>query len=127
MKNILIDSSVWIEYFRGSERALLLNDLIDRNLLCINDLILSELIPFLKQKKQHHLITILNSIHKINLEINWQKIIDYQTTNLKNGINKVGIPDLIIIQNLLDNDLELFTFDNHFVLMQKYLKFKLIS
>jgi len=127
MRNILIDSSVWIEYFRGSEKALLLNDLIDRNLLCINDLILSELIPFLKQKKQHHLINILNSIHKINLEINWQKIIDYQTINLKNGINKVGIPDLIIIQNVLDNNLELFTFDNHFVLMQKYLKFKLMG
>jgi predicted nucleic acid-binding protein len=50
MKNILVDSSVWIEYFRGKKEAAVLDELIDRNQLCINNLILSELIPFLRIK-----------------------------------------------------------------------------
>jgi len=52
-------------------------------------------------------------------------MIDYQILNLKHGINKVGIPDLIIVQNVLKNNLELFSFDAHFKLMQKHFKFKM--
>jgi predicted nucleic acid-binding protein len=48
MRNILIDSSVWIEYFRGSDKSdnSFIEEIIDTNLVCINDLILSELILF---------------------------------------------------------------------------------
>jgi predicted nucleic acid-binding protein len=31
-----------------------------------------------------------------------------QTENLRQGLNKVGIPDLIIAQNAIDHDVELF-------------------
>ena len=44
MKNVLVDSSVWTEYFRGRKEAAALNVLIDKNQWCINHLILSELI-----------------------------------------------------------------------------------
>ncbi len=50
-----------------------------------------------------------------------------QTQNLKNGINKVGIPDLIIAQNVIDNNLELYTFDHHFKLMSTLHGFRLFS
>jgi hypothetical protein len=40
-----------------------------------------------------------------------------QTLNLKKGINKVGISDLIIAQNAIENDLELYAFDKPFTLM----------
>jgi predicted nucleic acid-binding protein len=42
-----------------------------------------------------------------------------QTANLKNGINKVGIPDLIIMQNAQEHSVPLFTLDRHFALMSK--------
>jgi hypothetical protein len=53
MNRVLVDSSVWIDYFRGSinPKILVVGDLIDTNRICINDLILTELIPFLLQKK----------------------------------------------------------------------------
>ncbi len=38
---VLIDSSVWIAYFKGAESALSLNGLIDTNNICVNDLILA--------------------------------------------------------------------------------------
>ena len=114
---VLVDSSVWIEYFKGNESTLPLNELIDNNSLCINDLILSELLPSINQKNEIDLKELLLTITKIELEIDWHQIIAMQTLNLRNGINKVGIADLIIVQNAIKNDLALFAFDKHFILM----------
>jgi predicted nucleic acid-binding protein len=127
MKEILVDSSVWIQYFSGKSDAQILDNLIDKNLICINDLILSELVPFLKQKKQNKIIELLYSIKNIPLIISWDDIINYQYINLKNGINNVGIPDLIILQNVIDNNLELLTFDKHFKLIQNNIKYQLFK
>ncbi len=121
----MIDSSVWIEYFGGNPEVEKLNQLIDRNLICINNLILTELVPFLKHKRQNKLIELLNSVRNIPLIIRWEGLINYQAANLKNGINKVGIPDLIILQNVIDNDLELFSLDKHFSLINTYIEFSL--
>jgi predicted nucleic acid-binding protein len=123
MKNILVDSSVWIEYFRGKKEAAVLDELIDRNQLCVNNLILSELIPFLKIKKEHSLIKILMAIKNMAIKIDWEEIIDFQEINLKNGLNKIGIADLIIVQNVRDNDLHLYSLDKHFELMSKHIEF----
>jgi hypothetical protein len=40
-----------------------------------------------------------------------------QCKNLKAGVSGVGIPDLLIIQNVLQNDLSLFSLDKHFKVM----------
>lgn len=49
---VLVDTSVWIDYFRTGNKSAELDDLIDENVIVINDLILTELIPFLKLKRQ---------------------------------------------------------------------------
>ena len=123
MKNILVDSSVWIEYFRGKKEVAMLDELIDRNQLCINNLILSELIPFLRIKKENTLIKILMTIKNIAIKIDWGEIIDFQEINLRNGLNKIGIPDLIIVQTVRSNNLLLYSMDKHFNLMNKYIGF----
>jgi hypothetical protein len=42
MTKILVDSSVWIDYFNGNNpKSDILSDLIDSNAICINDLILA--------------------------------------------------------------------------------------
>src|SRR4030042_1610563 len=119
MSMVLVDSSVWIEYFKGTESALPLNDLIDSNNICINDLILAELLPSINHKKEDRLKELLLTITKIDIEINWNQIIYMQTLNLRNGINNVGIADLIIVQNTTDNNMELFSLDKHFQLMSE--------
>lgn len=116
---VLVDSSVWIEYFKGNAKALPVNKLLDNNALCINDLILSELIPSIDHKKEYALCTLLQIIAKIPIVINWENLVSMQIKNIKNGINKVGIPDLILAQNIIDHNVELFTFDKHFELMSK--------
>ena len=116
---VLVDSSVWIEYFKGNERVLPLNDLIDSNTIFINDLILSELIPSINLRKEENLKDLLLTISKTPLEINWNRIISMQTINLRSGINRVGIADLIIAQNAIDNDMELYAVDKHFSVMSE--------
>ena len=118
MSHILIDSSVWISFFKGNKETLPMLDLIDSNRVCTNDLILSELIPFLVHRKENHLVEILQIIENIELNINWSLIIEMQSINLKNGINKVGVPDLIIAQNAIQKNIPLYSLDKHFQLMK---------
>ncbi len=127
MKQILIDSSVWISYFRNKESHIQLDELILNNQICINELILTEIIPFLKIKKQNKLINLLLELPKKPMRIDWDIIINYQLKNLKNGINNVGIPDLIILDHVVSNNLILYTEDKHFKLMQKQIHFNLLD
>jgi predicted nucleic acid-binding protein len=114
---VLVDSSVWIEYFKGNAAALPLNQLIDTNAVCTNDLILAELLPSIIHKKENKLKDLLLAITKTSLSIDWNRIIAMQTLNLRSGLNKIGISDLIITQNAIDTDIQLFTLDKHFSLM----------
>ena len=127
--NVLVDTSVWIQYFNNkkNKQTDAVDNLIDDNQICINNLILSELIPFLRLQRKSSLIELLQTIRNIPIHIDWNEIIELQYSNLKNGINKVGIPDLIILQNVLNNSLELFTFDKHFYLMSKYFDLSLFK
>ncbi len=122
---VLVDSSVWIDYFRGGGKSDKLDFLIDENLLVINDLILAELIPFLKIQNQHKLIGLLNFVERLDLNIDWEQIIDFQYKCLRKGINGIGIPDLIIVQNALQNKCKIYSLDQHFELMKKPLELTL--
>jgi len=123
--SVLVDTSVWVEYFRSGNNSEELDFLIDENLIVTNDLILAELIPFLKVRKQRKLTNLLLNINKLNLSISWSQIIEYQYKCLKNGLNGVGIPDLIIAQNAKQNNCEIYSLDNHFSLMKNILTLKI--
>ncbi len=125
--SVLVDTSVWIEYFRDGVCAEKLDFLIDENLIVTNDLILSELVPFLKIRKQEKLISLLNIITKNNINIFWNHIIEYQYSCLKRGVHGVGIPDLIIAQNAKQNGCSIYSLDKHFILMQPVIGFDLFE
>jgi predicted nucleic acid-binding protein len=117
----LVDTSAWIEYFRSGKNSKKLDFLIDENLVVINDLILSELVPFLKVRNQRKIIDLLHSIDKLKLSIDWNQIIDFQFKCLKNGLNGISIPDLIVAQNAKQNNSKIYSLDNHFKLMENIL------
>lgn len=124
--SVLVDTSVWVDYFRGGEASIKLDLLIDENLIVINDLILAELVPFLKMRNQKRIINLLYDVKNLELEINWNEIIEHQFICLKNGLNGIGIPDLIIVQNAKQYRCKIFTLDNHFSLMKECLGLKLL-
>lgn len=124
--SVLVDTSIWIEYFRKGNNFEKLDFFIDENLVVTNDLILAELIPFLKIRNHNKLISLLHNINKLKLIIDWEKIVEFQYKCLKGGINGVGIPDLIIAQNAKQHHCEIYSLDNHFQLIKDILKIKLI-
>ncbi len=123
--SVLIDTSAWIEYFRTGRNCEILDFFIDENVIVINDLILAELVPFLKVRNQHTIIHLLNHVKKLTLSIDWDQLIEFQIKCLKNGLNGIGIPDLIIAQNALQNHCEIYSLDRHFNLLKNIIGLKL--
>jgi len=122
---ILVDSSIWIDYFRDGINSSRLDYLIDETAVILSRIHRAELIPFLRIKNQREIISLLNSISKLDLVIGWEQIIDYQLRCLKQGINGIGLPDLIIAQNAIQNHCKIYSLDNHFKLMKKTIGLKL--
>jgi len=119
--SVLVDSSVWVDYLRGVGDTDTLDHLIDQGLVVVNDLILAELVPYLKIQKQRQVISILKSIKKAPIAIDWEQIIDMQVKCVQKGLSKVGILDLIIAQNAIQSTLDFYSLDKHFKLMSKHL------
>ena len=122
---ILIDTSIWIEFFKGNPETADINEFIDNNDICTNSIILAELRPIILSKRQYALDDLLLCLPTIPVHIVWDNLIQMQCVNIKNGINKVGIPDLMIVQNAIQNNVIIWTLDKHFFLMNKLIPFKL--
>ena len=119
--SVLVDSSIWIEYFRGAGYEDVVDLLIEENLVTINQIILAELIPPLHLRNQPKLIAILREIKQQPIQVDWDDIVQMQILCLKNGINNIGIPDLIITQNAIQGGLSLLSNDKHFYLLSKHI------
>ena len=125
--SVLVDTSVWIDYFRSGDDCEQLDFFIDENLVVTNDLILTELIPFLRVKNQRKIIKLLNNLNRLELNIDWGQVGEYRYECLKKGLNGVGIPDLIIAQSAKQNRCKIYSLDGHFKLLEKVLNLSIIS
>ena len=122
---VLVDSSVWVAYFRGVGDVTTLDWLIDEGLIVTNDLIMAELTPPLLLRGESRLVGLLREVERLPMTLDWDGIIEMQVTCLRNGINKVGIPDLIIAQHAIQNNLSLFSLDTHFALLGRHMPLNL--
>jgi predicted nucleic acid-binding protein len=125
MKDYIADTSAWIDYFRGNADCAFMKDLIYSNSLCTNDLILAELLPSILHRGENKLAELMNSLKKSILSIDWQEVQRIQILNLRHGNNHVGLSDIIIAQNCMQNDLKLITSDKHFAAMAKYISLEI--
>lgn len=124
---MIVDTSVWIDYFRSGQQSNLLDDMIDEDLIATNDVILSELIPFLKIRHQNSIIGLLWNIRKLDVTIDWNEIMDFHYQCLQTGLNGVGIPDLIICQNAVQNQSAIYSLeDGHFRRIEAILDVRVI-
>ncbi len=113
--SVLVDSSVWIAFFRGDPLpASQLDTLLAEDRVSVNELILCELIPILNLRKQHKLVRLLRAIPCLPLTPDWPGIEAMQSACLRLGYNGIGIPDLLIAQNAIEGRLPLFSLDKHF-------------
>lgn len=124
--NVLIDSSIWIAYFRGSNEASRMDWLISEGLIVTNELILAELLPVLLVRGERRLVHLLREVVRSPLTPDWNEVVEIQTVCLQNGINKMGIPDLLIAQHARQHHLYLYTLDQHFTLLSQHISLKLL-
>lgn len=124
---ILIDSSVWIDYFRSGARSGFLDRFIDENIVATNEIILTELIPFLKHSNQTQVINMLNQVTRLRLVLDWDTLREFQLCCLKHGVNGIGIPDLIIAQNALHHMCPVYSIDTHFLHLSQVLGVELVA
>lgn len=117
--NVLVDSSAWIAYFRGVEGSSTMDRLIAEGLLATNGLILAEILPALLLRREDDLVFLLREMECLPLRTDWEGIVQMQVTCLRNGVNKMGIPDLMIVQNAIQNHAAILTLDKHFTLMAR--------
>ncbi|RIZ67585.1 MAG: PIN domain-containing protein [Methylococcales bacterium] len=117
--HVLVDTSIWIDYFKSGLNSGKLDEILDDNRLFTNDIVLAELIPFLMIKKQHKIVDLLRNIPLLPLKIDWTEIIQWQVACLNAGINGIGIPDLILAQNSKQNRSAIYSLDKHFRLLSQ--------
>ena len=127
--DVLVDTSVWIAFFRNRRNEAKVCDALDYLLMgdeaVLNEVVLTELLPSIVHRREMEIATCLQSVRKLDLEIDWEDIRSMQVTCLANGINKVGVPDLIIAQQAMRREVPLFSLDGHFRLIAEELPLKL--
>ena len=127
--DVLVDTSVWISFFKGRKDEAKVCEALDYLLsgdeVVVNDVILSELLPPIIVRKERRVESCLKSVRKIDLLTDWDDIRRMQVVCIANGINKVGIPDLMIAQQAIQGGSPVFSLDGHFRQMAKKLPLKL--
>ncbi len=127
MVKVLVDTSIWINYFKHGLHVPEIKALLEQQRIVVNDAILAELLPIILHDKKTELADLLNALERIPVFVNWDGIIDAQVKCLKNGYNKIGILDLMILQTAIEHSLEVFAVDKHYLAFAKIFKVKLYS
>jgi predicted nucleic acid-binding protein len=117
MVDYLIDTSIWIDFFRGRKGAIKnrVQDLLDQNRVVTNGIIIAELLVGASGKKET--IFVKENLLRLNyLETNRDFYI--YCGELGNQLRKAGISapftDLVIAAHAKRHNLCIFSQDNHF-------------
>jgi len=121
----LVDSSAIVEFLKGNSNCLFMQNLSNEQLLCVNDVVLAELLPAMIAKEKYLQADFIRKLPQLTMNTNWEEIINYQTILMKNGYFKIGISDLLIAQNCIQNDISIISCDKHFSTIAKYFPLKL--
>lgn len=120
---VLVDSSAWISFFRGTEGeedvAKAVDYLLSGDECATNEVIKTEIMPMMTLRNED--ASLLEALRCSELIVDWSAVRELQVKCLRAGINKVGIGDLIIALDAVRLKRPLFTLDKHFRLIAKVL------
>ncbi len=131
MNQILVDTSVWIDFFRdgSSHYGAVVDGLLEQGMVCTTPLIKAEIVPSARNKKEfNNLMDYFGALPLLEeLPTLWDDIMHAQLTLKRKGLHCIGIPDLMVAVSAKAHDREIFSRDRHFKLMQKPLGLKLFK
>lgn len=130
MSDILVDTSVWLEFFRveASPYAQALDQILEEGRVCTTNLIKAEIIPGARTPKQFRELKEYFDALPLATEpaLLWEEIMEVQFRLKRRGINGISIPDLMIAVVANANGKVIFTKDNDFQLIQRGLPVELL-
>jgi predicted nucleic acid-binding protein len=131
VSDILVDTSVWLEFFRMRESpyAEALDRLLEEERICTARLIKAEIIPGARTPKQFRELKDYFDALPLATEPAslWEEIMEVQFRLKRMGINGISIPDLMIAVVAKANDKVIFTKDGDFRLIQRGLPITLLE
>ncbi len=131
MSDILVDTSVWLEFFRvkDSPYGETLDRLLEEERVCTTNLIKAEIIPGARTPKQfRELKDYFDALPLAREPASlWEEITEVQFRLKRRGINGISIPDLIIAIVAKANGKVIFTKDSDFQRIQRVLALELME
>ncbi len=127
-KRILIDTSVWINYFKDGDRkfAEKVDEVLTFSAVYVPKVVLAELIQGAKTEKEISVIEEFVGAFKIidQTEDTWVKAGKLSFSMKKKGIT-VNIVDCYIAVIANENNCMIFSLDEHFKIIKKFLRFEM--
>jgi predicted nucleic acid-binding protein len=120
MKEVIVDTSIWIEYFKGNQAAAkIIHDQTNFEVHLAGP-ILTELIQGLKTEREKSAFSItMAGLPCIAIsDQDWVNAGEIGFILRKKGVT-VPLADLIIYTVALNNNCSIFTLDNHFEMINK--------
>jgi predicted nucleic acid-binding protein len=129
---VLVDTSVWIDYFNGTEtqQVFLLDDLLKEDRIIIGDLILTELLQGFRYKREllaiSELVNLLEYRDLVGRKIAEKSAENYRFLRRKGATVRKTI-DVIIGTFCIENGINLLHADRDFDPMEKHLGLRVIN
>jgi predicted nucleic acid-binding protein len=128
IEKYMIDSSVWINYFREKNYELtpFIKELMEKDQVYINGIIRIELLKGAKSEKNYRsLKSSLNGLHFLEIDKKLFDTISEAAFKLRTNGVTVPLTDLVIAVQCVENGLILINEDRHFEFIQDHFELKL--
>lgn len=131
MSEILIDTSVWIEFFHhpNSSAGAMTDLLLGEGRVCTTPLVMVEVISGAGNRAEFkRLQTDFKALPRVEPSVTvWEEMIETRWQLKMRGVSGVSIPDLLIALTASAHEKVLFTLDKVFWRMKPILNLKLIE
>ena len=131
MSRVLVDSSIWIEFFRrpGAPVSLELDRLLAHRLVCTTGVVKAEVVPGARTPKDFRRLRRLFDALPLAPEREgfWTHLIHFQYRLRRKGILDTGIPDLIVATVAIQNRKLVFSTDEDFPRMAPHIPLRLFT
>lgn len=129
VSRVLVDSSVWIEFFRHPDAPVSqrLDVLLAHRLVCTTGVIKAEIVPGARSAKDFRRLRRLFDALPLAPEREgfWSHVIRFRRRLHLKGVSDIGIPDLIVATVAIQNRKLVFTNDEDFDRMAPHIPIRL--
>ena len=128
---LIVDSTVWIDYFNGLENPQTdyLDQIVDRTPILVGDLILAEVLQGFRDdsdfEEARRALSKYIQVEMVNPELALQSARNYRLLRRK-GITVRKTIDSLIATYCIENEHDLLHHDNDFDGYEKYLKLRVV-